>query len=606
MPLPEIQAEIELIEAEARRMAPSEAEFRRRFPTMAGRLQTLLEQRDRLTRGGARAEAHVDDSAQAPRTGPIERPPAAAPRPAPARKAVTPPAFLDLREQLLEGDDAARSGAAKSARAVPPPGAPAAKDLAARDAEIQRLREERDDWKAKAEGIEGRLAKAVEIARKLEIANTELDELRDRVASLEAEVDPGIDSSAESGSAEHLAEIDHLRDERDAMQIAHHQELDRLRERHREELETFQRLDDERSSLETRLHEIETQSAEIAARHEAELRALTEERDSLRQRLDAAGAEGRKAIDELHADLESTRERAAVLEGGRQELLGQLERATLDRSVVSLGILQSIQSLPGRVQADPRYTAIPESEPILGDVRRTLFRELEQFGEQARTVGTDMGAESFLHAVAARLDTIPEWIGRLLEALAQVTRTERDVLADREADARAAREALATAESRVTELMDEASALHATLDAARREAIEHAAQAQSEIAGLRAELDTERGRLGTLERELVESQQERDQLEARSKRDTAELSRLEEALESSELRMTNLESELAAARRESDQLTSSLADERARSADAERRGQELDTALAEARARLDVLRTAIEQSAGALSKALGS
>lgn len=621
MDLADIRSEIELIEAEARRMAPSEAEFRRRFPTMAGRLQTLIEQRSRLEGG--------------------EAPPKPAPeRPGPRIVGPTrrPASFLDLREELLEEDDEAppaRPAAAPEAR----PDAELTKQVAARDAEIRRLREERDDWRGKAEGAESRLMRGAEMARRLEEALAELALLRERVAELE--LAPGApDDANHEATAALAAEVEQLRNEQETMQASHHEEIERLRDRHRQEIESYlahqserERLAERVAALEAELDQLrsagdDARAASDQAQEEAErIRAeadgvraeLTEARaDSGRLRAEleaaterahaeaaAASAAHEETVAELRRelasslrqrsedvsrvenDLEAVRAANVVATAERERIASQLEAATLDRSVVTIGILQVVQGLAARIQDEPRFQALSDADAVGEETRRALFQALERFSSDTRAIGTDMGPEAFLHALSERLDAIPGWIGTVIEALIRSTQGARTELAARDEALESARADAAASTTRVSSL-------------------------EAEIAGLRSAAETERaGSRAEIERAAVERQALEarvSEAESRAERDAGEVQRLEEALEGSERHVAELENELASARQAQDglkaridELSISLESERLRAADLERQAEQHAGELAEARARHAALQGTIERALDVLT-----
>ncbi|MFN7951850.1 MAG: hypothetical protein U0610_08985 [bacterium] len=600
MALTDIRAEIELIQTEARRMAPSEAEFMRRFPTMAARLKSLLEQRDRLD-GEASTSRPTSPEPAAPRTAP---PANRAPRVVgPTRR---PTSFLDLREELLEGDATATSEPAFPAAAAPDlDDGRLRKELAARDAEIRRLREERDDWRGKAEGAEGRLTRGAEIARRLEESLSELDTLRARVAELESTAAHADDAT--ETATELRTEVDHLRHEQEAMQAAHHQELERLRERHRQEIESWIERENERAQLEARVASLESELASARSGGEQARESLERERARLHEELDAARAEG------------------AAGSAERERLSHQLEAATLDRNVVSVGILQAVQRLAERIEEDPRYGALPEGDPVLGDLRRSLFQDLERFAQHARAIGTDMGAEAFLHAIGDRLDAIPEWVGGLLEAITRLNESSRMVLSARDEEMRQELAAREQAEARATTLESRVGELETALADAARDAREQATDAAGRLTALDADLAAARASVSSLEADLASTRtrlseleaEHRAQLEAsasldqRARRDAAELQRLEEALEETERRKAELESELTATRHglstaqtRIGEIEKSLAEAVERAAQADREALELGNALAEARARVAAFEQTIERVARELTASL--
>ncbi len=615
MDLADIRSEIELIEAEARRMAPSEAEFRRRFPTMAGRLQTLIDQRSRLEGGET-----------APKPAP-ERP---APRiVGPTRR---PASFLDLREELLEDDDAAPPARPAATAPEARPDAELIKQVTARDAEIRRLREERDDWRGKAEGAESRLVRGAEMARRLEEALAELELLRERVTELE--LTPGAsDGANHEATAALAAEVEQLRNEQGTMQASHHEEIERLRDRHRQEIESYlahrserERLEERVAALEAELDQLhgaadDARAASDQAQEEAErIRAeaegtrteLAEARagsERLRAELDAANERAREEaaaasaaheetiaelrrelasslrqrsedVSRVESDLEAVRAANVVATAERERLASQLEAATLDRSVVTIGILQVVQGLATRVQDEPRFLALSEADAVGEETRRALFQALERFAADTRAIGTDMGPEAFLHALSERLDAIPGWIGTVIEALVRSSNGARTELAG-------LRTAAETAG---------AEAARQAADAAAR-----VAAIESELAGARAELE----RVGA-ERRALEARA--SEAESRAERDAGEVQRLEEALEGSERRVAELENQLASARQAHDavkaridELSIALESERLRAAELERQAEQHAGELSEARARHAALQGVIERALDVLN-----
>ncbi len=607
MDLTDVRAEIELIQTEARRMAPSEAEFLRRFPTMAARLKALLERRELLE----------DASAGAPR--PAQEAPTPKVVPAPGRGArivgpTRPPSsFLDLREELLEAESGRESRAESSPAALPTvDDGRLRKELAARDAEIRRLREERDDWRSKAEGAEGRISRGAEIARRLEETLRELDELRARVAELESADDGAAELTATTTQLQR--EVEHLRNEQESMQAAHNQELERVRERHRQEIESWIERENERAQLAERVARLEAELAEARSESQAAHASLASERGRLADELDAA----RGALESAHTETV-----AAAAE--RERLSTQLEAATLDRNVISVGILQAVQRLSQRIEDDPRYAALPENDPVLGEVRRSLFQDLERFAQHTRAIGTDVEAERFLHALGERLEEIPDWIGRLLEALIQLSESSRAVLGARDEELVREVEVREAADARATAFAAKVSELETALDAAATAAREQAEGAASRLEAVDAELATVRTRADSLVAELdaartrvaaLEAQgradaEARADLEQRARRDEAEVQRLEEALEQTELRKAELESEITGLRTNHEHaqtqivsLERSVTEAEDRATRADREALELGNALAEVRAKVQGLEQTIERAASDLSAAL--
>jgi DNA repair exonuclease SbcCD ATPase subunit len=643
MDLADIRSEIELIEAEARRMAPSEAEFRRRFPTMAGRLQNLVDQRDRLERG---EEAEVT-----PRPAP-ERP---APRiVGPTRR---PASFLDLREELLEDDEAAKPARpASGASAAKTEGDPT-KQLATRDAEIRRLREERDDWRGKAEGAESRLVRGAEMARRLDEALAELDVLRERLA----ELDRGGGEAKQDETAALEAEVEQLRNEQETMQATHHEEIERLRDRHRQEIESYLAQRSERERLEERITALEAeleqrrgdaeqeraasdqahgeaeQARSEAERARAELEEARGETDKLRAELasaaerasedaaaetarheerlaelrdELADAQRRRAQDvaRVEDDLEAVRAANVVATAERERLVSQLEAATLDRSVVTIGILQVVQGLASRIQDEPRFQALSSADPASEEVRRSLFQDLERFTADARSIGTDMGPEAFLHALSERLDAVPGWIGTLIDALGRATEHARDALAERETGLEVARSEAAASSDRASLLEIELATLRTAAEASAAEGARQAADAATKLGAVETELASARGEVERAESDRRALEARAADAEGRAERDAGEVQRLEEALEGSERHVAELENELSssrhahdAAKARIDELSIALESERLRASEADRQLEQHASELGEARARLGALQSAVDRAAHALA-----
>lgn len=623
MDLADIRSEIELIEAEARRMAPSEAEFRRRFPTMAGRLQTLIEEQRSRLEGG-------------------EAPPKPAPeRPGPRIVGPTrrPASFLDLREELLEEDDEAPPARPTAPAPGARPDAELTKQVAARDAEIRRLREERDDWRGKAEGAESRLVRGAEMGRRLEEALAELELLRERVAELEA-IPGATDDANHEATAALAAEVEQLRNEQETMQASHHEEIERLRDRHREEIESYLAHQSERERLEERVAALaaeldqlrsagdDARAASDQAQEEAErirgeaegaraeLAEARAESERLRAELDAATERAREEaaaasaaheetiaelrrelasslrqrsddVSRVENDLEAVRAANVVATAERERLASQLEAATLDRSVVTIGILQVVQGLATRVQDEPRFQALSEADAVGEETRRALFQALERFSADTRGIGTDIGPEAFLHALSERLDAIPGWIGTVIEALVRSAQGARVELAARDAALESAREGAAASTARVSSLEAEIASVRSA--------------AASELAGVRAEIERVAAEGQALEARASEA-------ESRAERDAGEVQRLEEALEGSERHVAELEKELTAARQAQDglkaridELSIALESERLRAADLERQAEQHAGELAEARARHAALQGTIERALDVLT-----